>query len=128
MDCQNKNSRELFIRSYFACALWSSTDESTPSGGEPFDKNYDAGDIATEAKAKMEADCNAFMDSNAEALQDYPASDAGQDFFLTRGHAGAGFWENDFGTADQCKQLTANAHACGECNLYLGDDGKIHVS
>ena len=127
MDCQDKIARDLFNRSYVECALWSSTDESTPSGGEPMDQNYSADDIADEAKAKMTADCEAFMDANAEALKDYPARDAGHDFWLTRGHAGAGFWEVDHGTEDQCKILTDAAHAFGESDLYVGDDGKIYV-
>ena len=109
MDCQDKNALDLFNRSYVECALWS------------------ADDIADEAKAKMTADCEAFMDANAEALKDYPAHAAGHDFWLTRNHHRTSFWEVDHVTQEQCDLLIASAHGYGECNLYVGDDGKIYV-
>lgn len=127
MDCQDKNDRDLFNRWYVECALWSSHDESTPNGGEPMDKNYSADDIADDAKAKMTADCEAFMDANAEALKDYPAQEAGYDFWLTRNRHGSGFWEVDHGTEEQCNILTDSAHSFGVCDLYIGDDGKIYI-
>ena len=91
----------------------------------PLDENYSWTDIAPETLAKMVADCAQFQAEND--LTGYPLENAGQDFWLTRNHHGAGFWENDFGTESQCDGLAKSAHAFGECDLYVGDDGKLYI-
>jgi hypothetical protein len=118
-----------FIDGYLTCALWSSTDESTPSGGYPLDQNYGPDDIAPESRAKMEEDCKAFLAAN---LDDIPADKmgaAGHDFWLTRNGHGAGFWDRGHGYYPEGagQRLTDAAHTFGESNLYIGDDGKIHT-
>ncbi len=113
---------DKFTQAYVECALWSSIDDD----GTPLDANYDALNIAPETWRQMLADCAAFQESCAADLEDYPAANAGHDFWLTRNHHGAGFWENDFGTPEACKRLTECAHAYGEFNLYIGDDGMIY--
>lgn len=118
---------DTFTRGYIDCALWSSTDESTPQGGEPFDRNYTADDLAPEALAAVVDHCARFQAEQAIDLQD--AGDAGRnghDFWLTRNGHGAGFWDRGYG--DVGDRLTAAAHAYGESDLYLGDDGRIYVS
>ena len=50
--------------------------------------------------------------------------EAGHDFWLTRNRHGSGFWDEDIG--DVGRQLTEAACACGECNLYVGDDQRIY--
>ena len=53
---------------------------------------------------------------------------AGHDFWLTRCHQpGAGFWDGDW-TEPHAAKLTESAHSFGECDLVLGDDGKIHAT
>lgn len=47
-------------------------------------------------------------------------------FWLTRNGHGAGFWENDYGTEEQCDKLTEACKAFGEFNLYPGDDGRLY--
>jgi len=49
------------------------------------------------------------------------------DFWLTRNRHGAGFWDGDY-PEELGKKLTEASHAFGECDLYIGDDGKVHVS
>ncbi len=130
---------ENFVRGYIACALWSSNDESDESGGEPLDKNYDRSDIAAEALASMRADCERFMRENADDLTTYcvqrrinraegTAMDyAGHDFWLTRNGHGAGFWDRTDVVEDVTDRLTKASEKFGECNLYVGDDGKIYL-
>ena len=123
-----------FFQAYVTTALWSSNDESDESGGYPLDANYSADDIAPETLAEMRADCDRFYAENYEALNcdgvTY-GSDFGQDgrgghdFWLTRNHHGAGFWDGDW-PKPQAKILTDAAHAFGERNLYIGDDGMIY--
>lgn len=111
---------DTFTLAYIEAALWSSTDDD----GRPFDADYSWQDLAGETLAKMVADCSRFQAEND--LDGYPSSNAGHDFWLTRNHHGCGFWENDYGTEDQCAKLTKAAHAFGQCDLYIGDDGKIY--
>lgn len=120
-----------FIRGYMECALWSSTDESTPEGGNPMDDNYGIEDIAPEAVKQIEEDCNDFQQANTELLAEaktirktYDDAHAGHDFWLTRNHHGAGFWDRGLGEVGE--KLSAAAHVYGDCNLYVGDDGKVY--
>lgn len=123
---------DAFTLAYIEAALWSSNDESTPSGGEPLDKNYGIEDIAPEAIAKMAEDCRRFQQENGVPRYnrgDYTDEEmAGHDFWLTRNGHGAGFW--DRGELDKPTQdrFTKAAHAFGSSDLYIGDDGKIYVS
>jgi len=56
--------KQEFVDAYVECALWSSTDESDESGGDPMDDNYDESDIAPEAMAKMQEDCLDFINAD----------------------------------------------------------------
>lgn len=47
-------SLDTFTKVYIETALWSSTDESTPQGGEPLDHNYSASDISEETGIAMD--------------------------------------------------------------------------
>ena len=128
-----------FEHAYITTALWSTNDESTPQGGEPLDANYDADDLAPEAAAKMLADCRQFLDANEATIDDAiesgdvkygpdfgPMGRAGHDFWLTRNGHGAGFWDGDW-PEPAATILTDAAHKAGECNIYVGDDGKLYV-
>lgn len=120
---------DKFARAYVGTALWSSHDDSDESGGEPLDANYDESDIAAPTLKKMAADCADFRASNAELLDQayqhgYDEGNAGHDFWLTRNHHGAGFWDRGLGQVGRA--LTDSAHAYGGVDLYVGDDGMIH--
>jgi hypothetical protein len=126
---------EEFFSAYVTTALWSSNDESDDSGGEPLDANYDRSDISDATLRAMRADCDAFYDANYDDLNregvtygpDFGQDGlAGRDFCLTRNRHGAGFWDGDW-PEPQASRLTDAAHACGEIDLYLGDDGKIYA-
>lgn len=116
-----------FLSSYLDTALWSSTDESTPSGGSPLDENYSQEDFSIDAKAKMRADCLAFLEQSADLLHEagINAEAAGHNFWLTRNGHGAGFW--DLGLPDGLgERLTKASKAFGECTLYV-DGGEVNA-
>lgn len=119
-----------FARAYIACALWSTNDNATPAGGEPLDTNYTASDIAPETLTRMLEDCARFEHANRRALAAFArvternSSDWGHDFWLTRHHHGTGFWNRGAGVSGDT--LTRAAHAFGEFDLCIGDDGQIH--
>lgn len=124
-----------FTDGYVTCALWSSNDNANDSGGAPLDSNYSAADIAPETFAAMLADCAKFQKENesgiAAAIENggndslaYSNARAGHDFWLTRNGHGAGFW--DRGLGDNGDNLSKASKAFGDCDLYVGDDGKIY--
>lgn len=117
---------DKFTEAYVEAALWSSTDESTPSGGYPLDRNYGLDNIASETLALMKADCAKFQTENAADI----AADlglAGYHFWLTRNGHGSGFW-NGMWPDEVGERLTAASHKHGEFHLYVGDDGRVHGS
>lgn len=112
---------DTFVQSYVETALWSSTDEDS----EPLDSLYSADDIHPDALAKMKEDCKDFLEANAQDIGREVVR-AGHDFWLTRNHHGAGFWDGDWKPAVG-KRLTEASHVYGSSDLYVGDDDNIHV-
>lgn len=123
-----------FLTSYIEAALWSSMDNTNDQGGEPLDRNYSASDLAPETLARMTTDCEKFQAEYTKAVNalDYVSGDfeetkVAHDFWLTRNRHGAGFWDGDYPKAIG-DALTKLAHSFGECDLYVGDDGKLYLS
>jgi hypothetical protein len=112
------------IAGYIECALWSSTDNADDSGGSPLDDNYGPDDIADDFREQAERDCLAFCQANADDLADIECGQVGHDFWLTRNHHGAGFW--DRGLGEPGERLAKAAHAYGSVDLYVGNDGLVH--
>lgn len=133
---------DSFTRLYIRTALWSSNDQSDPeTGGDPLEDNYGIEDISPKALVKIVADCAAFQtqcdawinaaDDTGECRRGPDCETAwdraGHDFWLTRNGHGAGFWDGDW-PEPFATYLTAAAHAFGECDLYVGDDGSLYIS
>lgn len=117
-----------FTRQYLATALWSSTDESTPEGGEPMDANYCIEDISAETVAWAQADCDRFRAVAGELLDEHDDAEMGpHDFWLTRNGHGAGFWDGDWpANGDALTALVGWRTGFGEVSLYVGDDGELY--
>lgn len=115
-----------FLNGYLEAALWSSTDESNESGGEPLDRNYDLDSFTREALRKAKKDCDDFVDANREDLNATIANDAqnGHDFWLTREGHGAGFWDRGY-EKNVGKRLTDAARVYGEGNIHVSR-GRVH--
>ena len=110
-----------FHNDYLIAALWSSTDDK----GEPLDDNYDISDIALKSVNTMLAECDDFIDYCNKLGIDMDETDhPGHDFWLTRNHHGAGFW--DRGLGDLGDRLTEAAHVYGSVDLYIGYDGRVY--
>lgn len=122
------------VAAYVECALWAGQDWSAVTEDEegetnpvPWDENYGPDDLSDEALQSIREDCHAFYYANREHLNmgEWSAEQAGHDFFLTRNHHGAGFWDRGKGKSGDA--LTTAAHIYGEQDFYLGDDGKLYV-
>lgn len=110
-----------FFDGYIRCALWASTNEQ----GEPLDTLYGRDDFADETIAHMHFDCDEFELDNAPDLLSLEREQVGHDFWLTRNGHGTGFWDRGLGEVGE--RLSQAAHVYGECDLYVGDDGKLYV-
>jgi hypothetical protein len=119
---------DKFTRSYMETALWSSTDNSDDTGGEPLDKNYSVADISNATRKEMIEDCKSFQRSEREDLAKvyatghYDEGQAGHDFWLTRNGHGAGFWDRGLGAVGE--RLSEAARAYGSIDLMVSR-GKI---
>jgi hypothetical protein len=101
------------------------------------DENYSIADLAPEAFAKMVEDCRVFQSNNEHLFTEdncprvpgecSVTEYAGHDFWLSRNNHGCGFWDGDW-KDDIGNLLDKAAEAFGECNLYVGDDGRIYLS
>ena len=124
----NLEDMQLAARgAYVECALWSSTDESDESGGEPLDANYSADDIAAATLATMHEECDQFIAAYWALIVESGQSpeQCGCDFWLTRNGHGAGFWDRGY-PARIGDALTQAAKTEGARDLYVGDDGLIY--
>jgi hypothetical protein len=116
---------DAMVSAYVECALWSSTwSETEDSDPVPLDEDYSTSDVADEALDEARSDCRDFAKGEWSDLWDMDAGQAGHDFWLTRNHHGAGFW--DRGLEDKGDRLTKAAHIYGGIDPYVGDDGKVY--
>jgi hypothetical protein len=93
----------------------------------PADDNYSVEDLAPETLERMAADCAKFQEAHGELFTaEHYNGIAGHDFWLTRNGHGAGFWDGDW-EEPIATRLTDASKAFGECNLYVGDDGKLYL-
>lgn len=120
----SKNDMDECVVAYMATALWSSTGED----GEPMENTYDVNDLSPKARKTVEEDIQNFLDLLSEDVTiRYNARDLMHDFWLTRNRHGAGFWDGDY-PKPLADELTKWAHSFGGCDLYSGDDDKLHIS
>lgn len=116
-----------FLSAYIECALWSSTDNSTESGGYPLDDNYGPEDIHSETLSAMARDCRDFQKQARDLLSLLPDVDDeqhGHDFWLTRNRHGAGFWDRGYPRRIG-EFLTDIAHSFGGADLYV-NRGRVY--
>lgn len=109
-------------RQHLETALWSSNDNSDDYGGEPLDANYTVHDIHPDTIGSMLADWRHFKTENAHLIGDDPDNRAAHDFWLTRNHHGAGFYDHNDYYNDNSHLLADAAHRYGEYHLDVEHD------
>lgn len=84
-------------------------------------------ELADETEECLRADCAKFWDFARTSIEASGLSpeQAGHDFWLTRNHHGAGFWDGDW-PEPQATILSNRAYQFGDFDTYLGDDGLIY--
>lgn len=114
-----------FTRAYVEAIFFTETGPDAREEG--LQQDYTFSDFAPKTIDKIVADCAAFELAN-KALLDQ-ASDAdqnGHDFWLTRNHHGAGFWDRGY-RKPIGDTLTKKAQTFRELSLVLGDNGKLYL-
>jgi hypothetical protein len=94
------------------------------------------GKLSAESFAGLVGAAMRFRDANAAAIAaacegDYTESAAGNDLWHTQNGHGVGYWERRGETdaaAQALQDLDAAARKLGECDLYAGDDFRVHCS
>lgn len=94
--------------------------------------------LADETWQTMLTDCRNFQLANAAALagatayepevgidSGYSVPQAGRDFWYTRNGHGVGYGDRDLGSYEE--PLEVAAMKAGECDLYIGDDGRLYI-
>jgi hypothetical protein len=113
----NPYNLDPFTRAYAECALWASNDESTPSGGEPMDKNYSIENLSQDALKRMIEDCEKFKAENNLGRIDMGR--AGHCFWLSRNGHGTGFFDEHTIPEEDGERLQDASHKFGEVNLFV---------
>ena len=118
-----------FVISYLATAAWVTVDSGEND------------EFTDEAKERAEKDCVEFIQAVREEFGEVKGLEllntggkdlefkAAHDFFLTRNHHGAGFWDSPdvYGGQDTADKLTAISERIGEVDCYHVDgvDSKL---
>lgn len=118
------NAQHPMVQAYLVAALWTSNDEENEQGGNPLDENYTIADIAPDSIQQAIEDCSKFFLENMDDLN-CNLEQVGHDFWLTRNHHGAGFWDGDWGK-ERGDRLTKSSHSYKELSPMVGDDNLIH--
>lgn len=133
------------LRQLAETLLWSETDNSTESGGEPLDKNYTPEDIDADSLQELSRHFQSFVEEAEQLIAQkisndwssiddfYTGSVSGayqteHDFILTANGHGCGFWEEDDWPKEVGEILTSLAKKHSEIHADVGDDGKVYLS
>lgn len=124
------NQLSEFAQGYIQAMFWTSEARGVSTEEWQADEDHDEGsipgdvgfaDLAPNALAAILTDCADFERDNAAMLADalergYGAERAGHDFWLTRNHHGAGFWDREElePEGEDYERLTAIMVAAGE--------------
>lgn len=119
--------RGAYMLAYVTCALWSSVGEES----RPLDDDYGPTDILPETLQDMRNDIAQFLwmmrpdirAARSDGAHSLDAEQIAHDFWLTRNHHGAGFW--DRGHEQFRTRLTRMAHAFSGIDLVETGDGRI---
>jgi hypothetical protein len=109
------------LDSYLKVSIWTSNDDEDNSIAD----NYTIKDLDKNFIKKSEKDCKEFLSKVEDVvIQEYiDATTLGHDFWLTRNHHGAGFFDRTYSKENE-KTLTKEAQKFKEVNLYV-ENGKV---
>lgn len=107
MNKRKWSSLSEFERAYFKAISFTDSDD--------WQKDSQFSDELIEQARR---DCAAFMAEYGWMIREINSSQAGHDFWLTRNHEGAGFWDSPEVWGEYTDALTAAAQTFPELNTY----------
>lgn len=136
-DYYNGQPAYKLLMGYLCAALGTCDEVFQPSGCDfceyfRMHRNHHLQMFSRQALGHAFTACKKFFQENratieAATVEDNKWERAGHDFWLTRNHHGAGFWDGDWPEAAG-ETLTNAAHSYGETDLYKGDDKLLYFS
>lgn len=103
--------------------------------GQRLNRTFSVSDFSEEANAAMLEDCASFLEENTPALRQLMAHTMydwhliGENFFLYRNGLNQTCFDAEAAAAKPAtKRLREAAKAAGTQNVYVGDDGELHVA
>ena len=99
---------QTILTHYLACALW--TDDKD---------TFTISDIGASTVATATKDIESFVEQAGDLLNDMDEEQIGHDFWLTRNHHGAGFWDRDLGEVGD--KLTKLAQKFKSLNVWQSE-------
>lgn len=110
------------VDSYLETAFWTDQEQIEEKGDD-----VSSADFSEETKEKAKEDIISFMKKTEQYLKDIPDNLIGHNFWLTRNHHGAGFWDMKE-LDDEIGEIVSNiCHEFPEKYVFLGDDGKLYI-
>ena len=98
-------NKEEILKHYIAAALWTA------------DKNdRDLSDMGLSTISKAKEDIDLFIEKAGNLLDNIDEEQIGHDFWLTRNHHGAGFWDRGLGEVGD--KLTEISETFKELNVW----------
>ena len=131
--------REVFLRSYLAAAMCTTTNEE--------DDSQDCNEVSEDSLECATEDCKKFLDENYETIVAGDVGEftqklmnregtpkwqavmdaAGYDFWMTRNRHGVGFWETPDWPEEVGEKLTEAAHKMGEVDTHQGEGRTLEM-
>lgn len=109
MKTQQRIFAEAMLPHYLTCAEWADLSEEIEAGL----------DFAPCAEENALADCMRFAGINWQMIKDNDPAHVAHDFWLTRNHHGAGFWDRpELYGKENAEALTQSAHSFGQRYVF----------
>jgi len=116
-ETDKRRFAEDMLPHYLECAAWADTPEDTEAGL----------DFAPCAEEMALADCMRFTGMAWEMIKENDPAQVAHDFWLTRNHHGAGFWDRpEIYGEDNAEKLTDIAQNFCEVSVYE-HNGKLII-
>jgi hypothetical protein len=102
-------NEQTILDNYLECALWTDEkDEKTIS------------DVGASTITQAKKDITAFVEKSGKLLDEWSEEEIGHDFWLTRNHHGAGFWDRGRESGDKLTEIAQTFKALDVWESELG--------
>ena len=130
MSNEGNDAISIILDSYLETAVWADAEEDVETDGLDFDKESitNARNDVREFYTKTKKITTNILFNRSPGDDDNFWRMFGHDFWLTRNEHGAGFWDKPELYGDDGDRLSDIATSMGGKDLYVGDDGKLHIS